>query len=605
MAEEVHIIDLIEHYPITALSSTSNIKLLEKIQYSFTEAEQRLFVTSFFCYLNYNTTTEFVVDLDKIWRWLGFNQKYNAERMLEKHFKIDVDYAHSSMLTTSTKSDDEKWGGHNIKKIMLTVRCFKSLCLKAQTAKASEIHEYYMKLEDIMHEVIKEEGAELKRVVEEHKNLLEQKTQELKRTPEQENHNTLLRKYGTIRGALIYIVRIKECDHGKYIIKIGESRKGIRNRFTEFKKKYGSQVLILDCFLVQNSAGLEKFLHSHSEIHHAKVTDLPGHEMENELFLIGDSLTYQRVLDIIEANLPKFNEISTEYEQLKTENELLRTQLTAVQSTETNPVACIPYDRQLLQEILLINRQLLQKVQTLESSNQDIQMRLNALQTKTTTACSLPDPHLGPRLQKIHPETLELIHVYESVTECMKEDLSIKRPSLNKAVRENTIYHGFRWLLVDRTMSASHIHEIKPTKEIRKQKNGYIAKLNQERTKIMAIYLDRKTAAQQNQYSSISSLDNAVKHHTLKDGYYYQLYEECDSDLKSKVDNTHGEVVLYHDGVGQFSKDNKLIKEFQSRFDCTTRTGMSQKSLAKVLNQPLMYKEHYYKTLGTKLAIYL
>ena len=34
--------------------------------------------------------------------------------------------------------------------------------LKSQTKKASEIHEYYMKMEELLHEILEEEGTELK-----------------------------------------------------------------------------------------------------------------------------------------------------------------------------------------------------------------------------------------------------------------------------------------------------------------------------------------------------------------------------------------------------------------------------------------------------------
>ena len=50
-----------------------------------------MFIASFYCYLNYNKT-DFVIDLDNIWPWIGFNQKVNAKRVLEKNFIIDIDY---------------------------------------------------------------------------------------------------------------------------------------------------------------------------------------------------------------------------------------------------------------------------------------------------------------------------------------------------------------------------------------------------------------------------------------------------------------------------------------------------------------------------------
>jgi hypothetical protein len=600
---ELNIVELIENHPISKLTNTYNVKLLDKIKTSFSDAEQQLFIGSFYCYLNYDTKNDFVVDLDNVWKWMGFSTKQKAEILLNTHFTNDIDYKLISTLNGGINSDinllnhqvkQKKSGGHNIKKIMMTIKCFKSLCLKAQTKKASEIHEYYLKMEEVLHEVIEEEGTELKQKMKEQKCLLDQKIQELKQTPELERHKLLLRKYGVINGSLVYIVRIKEYEKGEYIIKIGQSQKGIKNRLSEFKQKYGPQVLIMDCFLVQNSMGFEKYLHSHPEIHPYKVTTLEGHEKENELFKMGGDLTYQRLLDIIESNQPQFDFTIADYERLKLENEQLRSQST------THPSHV---DQLILQDILKINQLLLQKVQTLESSNKEILSRLNTMQTKTTTVCSQPDPHLGPRLQKIHPETLQIRHVYETVTECMKEDPKMKRPSINKAVRENTVYRGFRWQLVDRELDPHTIQTLEPTKVTKVQKNGYIAKVNQEQTEIIHVYLDRKTAAQYNQCPSISSLDNVVKNHTVKDGYYYQLYEECDVSLKNQFQARRGNIVLYHDGIGQYNANHTLLTKFSSKFDCTTRSGISQKSLAKVLDKPIQYKEYYFKSLGEKLFI--
>ncbi len=45
-------------------------------------------------------------------------------------------------------------GGHYIQKYYLNVKTFKSLCLKAQTKKADEIHEYYLKMEELIQEFI-------------------------------------------------------------------------------------------------------------------------------------------------------------------------------------------------------------------------------------------------------------------------------------------------------------------------------------------------------------------------------------------------------------------------------------------------------------------
>jgi hypothetical protein len=182
----------------------------------------------------------------------------------------------------------------------------------------------------------------------------------------------------------------------------------------------------------------------------------------------------------------------------------------------------------------------------------------------------------------------------------MKENSDIKRPSINKAIEECTIYNGFRWLLVDRSLDPNIILNIKPTKITRAQNLGYIAKLNAEKTEIINIYLDRKTAATENGYSSSSALDNPVKNGTISNGHYYMLYENCENTLKQEFTEQHGEPLLYKDGVGQYDAENNLLREFICKYDCIRSLCMSDKTLAKTLDKNIAYNGFYYKSIGSK-----
>lgn len=156
---ELNIVKLIESNPVTKLSSTYQSKLLTRIKTTFTDNEQQLFVASFYCYLNCNQKTDFIIDLDEIWKWLGFYQKENAKRLLEKSFTLNIDY---KCLPIPKDEQKKGRGGHNREIIMMTINTFKSFCLKADTKKADEIHNYYMKLEEMLYELVEEETVELK-----------------------------------------------------------------------------------------------------------------------------------------------------------------------------------------------------------------------------------------------------------------------------------------------------------------------------------------------------------------------------------------------------------------------------------------------------------
>ncbi len=176
--QELNIVELIEKNPISKLSNAYNNKLINKIKDNFTDFESQLFVSSFYCYLNYDKNIDFVVDLDNIWKWLGFQQKVKAVVLLEKHFKCDIDYK-TALPSGKAVSEQEPTvkqnGGQNKQTILLTIKCFKSLCLKAQTKKAGEIHEYYMKMEEVLHQIVEEETDELRLQLEQKENIILEK----------------------------------------------------------------------------------------------------------------------------------------------------------------------------------------------------------------------------------------------------------------------------------------------------------------------------------------------------------------------------------------------------------------------------------------------
>jgi len=591
----LNIVNLIESNPITKLNGNYHSKLVEKVQKKFNNYEQQMFLASFYCYLNYDCKNDFVIDLDNVWQWLGFNSKFNSKRLLENSFKINIDYK-KSLLQTEKQTNVK--GGHNKEIFMLTIKTFKLFCIKAGTKKADEIHEYFINLEEILQEVLLEESTDLKKQLEQQKDeikLIEDKKKQeyedkLYKQKILEREKILLKEYATI-GSIFYVIKVKTFENGNYILKIGESRIGITNRYKEHKGKY-PECLLLDCFAVNKSKDFESFIKEHELIKDSRVNDLAGHETELELFMIGKELSYQKLLNIINNNLKYFNQNDTH--KLELENEQLKLKLQMQTANSENSMG---------QELLNAVKILYTKIEKLEKSNKEVLEKLNTSQTKLVTGFNQQMPHLGPRLQKINPETLQLVKVYESVTESMNENKNIKRPSISKAIQENTIYCGFRWQLVERNLDANVIHSLEPTKQTKMQNLGYIAKLNDKKTAILNVYLDRKTAAKCNGYESSSALDNPVKNLTLTKGHYYMLYNDCDAVLKDNFENTHGEPLLYKNGVGQYDEQNHLVKEFTCKYDCIKSLSMSDKTLEKALEKNMLYKGYFYKSLGSKIFI--
>ena len=355
--QELNIVELIEKNPITKLSHTYNGKLITKIKNIFTDFEQQLFVSSFYCYLNYNKNLDFVVDLDEVWKWLGFTQKIDAKRLLEKNFIVGIDYNLSLGKSKASvneekpanlvanqncklKTKDEKWGGHNKQSIFLTVKCFKSMCLKAQTKKAAEIHEYYMKLEEVLHDIVEEETDELRLQLEQKDNVIS----EIKETTEKEKLQLKKEKelatviQFPLNTECIYIGTIDNTNEAnENLIKFGHSN-DLKTRINDHRKTYDNFQLIT-AFRVQNKVEIEGLIKTYIkirrqirciEINGKAKTELIAYDSTN--FTIDKLIGY--IKEIINSKLysiDNFNKLIQQNEELentvrelKKENEELK-----------------------------------------------------------------------------------------------------------------------------------------------------------------------------------------------------------------------------------------------------------------------------------------
>ena len=210
MNQPINIVKLIEENPNTKLSNSYQGKLINKLKEGFSTQEQQLFISSFYCYLNYKSN-DFIIDLDDIWRWLGFGRKNDAKKCLEKNFNKEMEYK-----IVLRQPAENLQGGRPSEKIVLNIRTFKKMCLKANTSKANEIHEYYLKLEETLHEIIDEESNELRLQLKQKENELEEKDSILEMQDDE-----LLRQSNRIK--LLEIKTLKKADRlesGKNVVYI-------------------------------------------------------------------------------------------------------------------------------------------------------------------------------------------------------------------------------------------------------------------------------------------------------------------------------------------------------------------------------------------------
>lgn len=93
------------------------------------------------------------------------------KRLLENNFTLKLNYIIHKYTPPNCGDVDNLI--HKNEKILMTIDTFKKLCLKANTKKADEIHNYYVKLEKMFLQTMNEQTQELRLE-------LQQKVQEIK-----------------------------------------------------------------------------------------------------------------------------------------------------------------------------------------------------------------------------------------------------------------------------------------------------------------------------------------------------------------------------------------------------------------------------------------
>jgi len=141
-----------EHVDFNALVTKNSLdksldfrcKIVDELNNTFTEDEKRWYVGNLYMYLNYHPTDEFPIDLENVYKLIGFSNKGNAKSTLVNNFIENVDYKISLLRTqkrSHTKGSENlasayaeaSWGGTNKETIMLNVDTFKNLCMLTKT----------------------------------------------------------------------------------------------------------------------------------------------------------------------------------------------------------------------------------------------------------------------------------------------------------------------------------------------------------------------------------------------------------------------------------------------------------------------------------------
>ena len=206
----------------------------------------------------------------------------------------------------------------------------------------------------------------------------------------------------------------------------------------------------------------------------------------------------------------------------------------------------------------------------------------------------------SPKVYQLEPETLDVINIYDSIIDVIRDFPSSSPSALKEASKKNTIYKYYRWLLVDRKITNISELVIPPTIKSISQNIEYIAMIDIQQTKIMDVYASQKDAALARNLAGYSTISRAIKQNSISSGHYWKLFNNCSHEMRhaylgknklpEKFTRTTSISVLQIDPI-----TNKEIMIYKSITDVLLKYQMSRVTLKKCSDNNEIYKCYKWK----------
>ena len=601
--EILDIVALVENNPLTRLTGNYGSKIIQKIKNAFTTDEEQLFIGGFYCYFNYNPTLDFVIFLHLIWRWLGYSRIEECKRCLVKNFKENVDYKIENFApqdggakTNPVEREQETRGGHNKESIVLTINCFKKLCLKSKTAKADQIHDYYIKLEDLIMELVTEQTTELQL-------RLQDKDQQLK-LKGQDIENTLLLNFGNKQVVYFIFVETIGEEMTSSIIKFG-CTKDIIVRMKEHRSTYGQDIKLLMVFETVYNREFETMVKQDSVIKPHIIQKIYSDKLKIEMIKLDDKFT------LVDLNK------RVEYLKERVKGDLVSNLLNEISDLKA--------------QIAGLNGKNDKELSNMKEQVLDLKIKVANKHINDLTTPVLPPKIVKtnqPKIQLYDKDTFRLIKTYKDIEHACQETVlySAAVPqSVNKSIRNSTLYKNYRFW----STTEDKEHQITETVELTKQQTHQRV-VQVKNGNIVGIYSCTKTAAEfmfkgikdgsivlKNEKSKLSTLNqinknitNSLSIHTNHTCFEQLWYRENDVPEKMKAqfelykaNNIVPDLKIHKNNkpVYKYDTNYNLVHTYLSKVEAMKGERVSEKNLGKFILDRALVNNHYLSL--TKIAV--
>jgi len=611
------------------LITTTNNNFTNYLVERLNTEDEKQFALHFKIYLEHGyKNNTFPINFDDVWKMCEFDKKYNALRVLQKHFEENKDYkkvllqneerflledndgksCSSKMRSGFSQPERKQNGGQNKETIMLNVDTFKEFCMKASTQKAKQIRSYYIKLEKIFFSYTKDQlyySNDRIKTLETKVNNFDVKL----------NKNF---KNAFNKQSVVYIMKLQSFDDGTYIIKIGKTD-NLTDRTSKLVSLYCNkdQLVIMSVYPCEDNNNFEKFLHSNPYISQYRYTGKINDKATSiETYRIND-INYEKIKRIIDNNIYNYN--GKNLDIMKENNKSLELQL-KIKEIELkekeiefnnklyeNPDFFDKLNEHYKLKLTIPLNDVIKDNDTqetinipiithTETSNTPIIINNNIVKKREIKDC-------GHYVQVYDGnDTNNLLYVYNGITDATRNMEGTSFTSIKNACKKKEIYKGYRWHLVNRNdPNPNGVKDIGSSIVPRYKLEGYIAMLNDDMTEVEKLFIKQKDAAifigQ-----TVSAMSRAVNYKTLLSNKYFILWDIIDEEVQNKYLETNELTIITEKQkarkIHQINPDtDEVIKIHLSLSDLIKELKIAPKTIKRHSKNNTIYNGYKWKLI--------
>jgi phage anti-repressor protein len=551
-------------------------KLIDELNTTFTENEQKWYVANLYMYLNYHPTNDFPINLDDVYKMIGFAHKKNAKRTLVNNFIENEDYNITVLPREHGKFSDET--------IMLNVDTFKNICMMTKTDKAKEIRKYYVRLENIYNKLINDEHKQHQLELQEKESKLiqqEEETQQLLKnmTHQQkiDKHDYLIEKFNNKK-----CVYIAEITHE--LIKIGSS-KDIKERCKGLSSEFGN-CIFLDIFEHNDYIKVESNILVNVKPYLYKLP--VNGNISKEIVKLTDDFNYSQLHNIVKQHMNITEFLSPkelfEYRKLEVESKKLDFMNTLIKNGES--IDSIIQLLKVNSSLNLEKEEVKEEVKEEDNENNGNKTVLMSRQLLNTPVLFKAKKPRGQKILKIDPNNLNIIiKTYDSMSYLLRSDecKCFSKSSIQTAIKDARIYKGFRWNFIDKeTKPTNHYKSNSPIRET-------ILKLNETKDTILESYISKDEIAKIYKIGKLK-MTNIIRNEEKYDNCYFIEYSKCPHNIIEKYDKPiMGISSVNAKRIKQINPVTKTEIIFNSLIEIYIKYGYASKTIINVIENKLIY----------------